>query len=239
MSFVEPKLWDHQRRVIAMSKVIPNLALFHDMGAGKTCSTIQILRHKYAEKGVLRKTLIISPLVTLQNWKAEFKRYSKIAPSDVIVLEGTGKQKLKQFLKEVTDPARFTLTRNRIIIINYEAVQSDELFTQIQNWRPEILVCDEAHRLRNHGSKRAKRIAAISDNATHKYLLTGSPILNSISDVFYQYRILDGGKTFGDNFYAFRHKYMVDRNGGWSSKPGYFPKYEARAELFGELSDKM
>lgn len=239
MSFVEPKLWDHQKRVIAMSKVVPNLALFHDMGAGKTCSTIQILRHKYAEKGILRKTLIISPLVTLPNWKKEFSVYSRVNPSDVIHLEGTGKKKLQQFLKAVTDPVIHSASRNRVIITNYEAVQSDELFEAILRWQPEILVCDEAHRLRNHSSKRAKRIAQISDLCKHKYLLTGSPILNSVADIFYQYRILDGGKTFGDNFYAFRAKYMVDGNAGWSSKPGYFPKWEARPELFAELSDKM
>jgi SNF2 family DNA or RNA helicase len=232
-------LWKHQEQAVALSLKVPNMALFFEMGTGKTRTLINILRHRYASVKRLQKTLILSPPITLQNWKSEFKDYSKIYQGDVVVLRGSGKRRLNQFLDAVQDPGTKLLTRNKIIITNYETMQMADLVKAILGWKPEILVCDEAHRLRNHKSKRAKVVAQISDGCTNKYLLTGSPILNSVEDIFYQYRVLDGGKTFGDNFYAFRAKYMVDRNASWSSKPNYFPKFEPRRELFSELNTKM
>lgn len=215
------------------------MALFFEMGTGKSRTAIDILRHKYAAVKRLQKTLIISPPITLQNWKNEFRDFSKIHQGDIVVLRGTGRQRLKQFLEEVTDPGSKLLTRNRIVVTNYETMQMPDIVKAILSWKPEILVCDEAHRLRNHKSKRAKIVAQIADGCRNRYLLTGSPILNSVEDIFYQYRVLDGGKTFGDNFYSFRAKYMVDKNAAWSSKPNYFPKYEPRRELFSELTSKM
>lgn len=231
-------LWEHQKYAIALANKYRNLALFHEMGCGKSRTLVNILRYKFSDVKMLRKTLIISPVITLENWKREFEMFSKVFPGDIVVLRGTGKQRLKQLLHAITDH-QGQYTRNRIVITNYETMQMKEIVKVLHTWRPEILVCDESHRLRNHKSKRARTVAELADVCKHRYLLTGSPILNSVADIFYQYRILDGGKTFGDNYYAFQAKYLVDTNANWSSKPGYFPKYVPREELFAELSNRM
>src|ERR1019366_1754145 len=71
----------------------------------------------------------------------------------------------------------------------------------------------------------------------HKILLTGTPILNSAMDIFMQLRVLDGGQSFGKNFWAFRSQYFEDENAAWSSKPGHFPKYEPRPATFKQFND--
>lgn len=132
-----------------------------------------------------------------------------------------------------------SLTKPRIIITNYESMQMDGLFALLKQWQPEILVCDEGHRLRNKDSKRARRVCEIADWASHKYLLTGSPILNSAMDIFYPYRILDKGETFGTNFYAFRAKYFVDENARWAGRDNYYPKFVANTGTYDELNKKI
>lgn len=236
--FKEPTLWNHQKQVIALSKKLPDLAVFHETGTGKTCSAIQILRHKFAEVGRLRKTLIISPPITLTNWKREIGVFSKVSTSDVIVLQGSQKKRVADFMKACTE-GDSSLSRNRIVVTNYEAMQMETLFALIKQWCPEILVCDEAHRLRNKDSIRAKRVAQIADNCTHRYLLTGSPILNSAMDIFFPYRILDGGKTFGNNFYSFRAKYFTDKNSAFAGKDSYFPDFVANTSTYPELNSKI
>jgi len=233
------ELWKHQKDALFHALQRPNFALFHSMGTGKTGTTINIIRHRFAEKGHVRRTLILSPLITLENWANEFKEFSKINPSDVIVLRGSGAKKYERFILSVTDPETGMMSRNRIIIANYEAMQNKDLHKNILLWRPEILICDEAHRVRNHAGKRAKAVCQIADLALHKYILTGSPILNDAQDVFFQYRIMDGGETFGTNFYAFRARYFQDKNASFQGKGHYYPDWQERPELYAELTDKM
>jgi SNF2 family DNA or RNA helicase len=69
--------------------------------------------------------------------------------------------------------------------------------------------------------------------------MTGTPVLNSLMDIFQQYRILDGGETFGKNFFAFRSRYFEDKNAGFAHKHNYFPDYVPRPQSFAELNKKI
>lgn len=205
------------------------------MGTGKTGATVNIMRVKYFEEGKIMPTLIFSPLVTLFNWKDEILKHSYIKERDIVVLhKGGSAGKLRQFEKAIS------LSHRKIVIVNYEAMLSDKLFEAFKKWRPRILVCDEAHYCKNHKAKRSKKVATLADKATHKYLLTGTPILNNVSDLFMQYRILDGGETFGKTFTVFLKKYMEDRNAVWKARSqNYFPDWQPRPEKYPELQSKI
>jgi len=206
-----------------------------DMGTGKTRTMIEIVRRKFAEKNSLRKTLIICPVIVCENWKREFKMYSKIAQKDIVVLTGSGASRIKKLTEEVGT----TLAGKKIIITNFESMQMEELYKLIMLWNPEILIVDEAQRCKNPESKRAKAVVKLADLTEHNYILTGSPILNSAMDVFMQFRILDRGETFGKNFYGFRNAYFTDANQSFKSKQHYFPKWEERPETYDILQSKI
>jgi SNF2 family DNA or RNA helicase len=231
--------YPHQIDILEKSFQSPNLALFWEMGTGKTLGVINILRYRYAHHKRLLKTLILTPKITLYNWQEEITKFSKLSDQDIVILDNTGKKRTNELKKAVRHWKTLEYNQAKIVIMNYEALQTDELFTILQQWQPEVLVADESHRLKNPRSKRAKRAVKLADESRYRYILSGSPILNKISDVFFQYRFLDQGKTFGKNFSVFQNKYMLDRNAGWSNKPGYFPKYEPRPEMYPELQDKL
>jgi SNF2 family DNA or RNA helicase len=221
------KPYEHQINAIKASRTLSNMALFWEMGTGKTGGMINILRLKYADNKRLMPTIIFSPLVTLNNWKREFAMHSKIPEHMIHVLKGTGKKKAEQLKKLVED------TPNLIIILNYEALRSEPLVKQIHKWSPEVMVCDESHLLKNHLSKRSKAIVRIADQTKHNYLLTGTPILNNEMDVFMQFRILDGGETFGKNISVFRDTWFVNLNLGkhWIKFPDYHFKTDKEMEF--------
>jgi len=62
--------------------------------------------------------------------------------------------------------------------------------------------------------------------------MSGTPISNNPSDIFNIYRALDGGKTFGKNFFASRNKFF--HNVGYA-----FPKWELKANMKEELHQRM
>lgn len=227
-------LWDHQVHAIRVAEVVPDLGLFMEQGTGKTRTMIEIMRRKYAKVNRLQKTLIIAPIIVCENWKHEIKMYSKINPSDVVVLTGSGRSRVDLFLKQVgTD-----LSKAKIIVTNYEAMLMQDLYKLLMMWEPEILVCDESQRIKNPQSKRAKAVVQLADLTSNNFMLSGTPILNSAMDVFMQYRALDRGKTFGKNYFSFRNLYFVDKNAGMN-KQNHFPNWVPRDSTYPELQEKM
>jgi SNF2 family DNA or RNA helicase len=224
------KPWKHQADALIRSRDISHFAFFFQVGTGKTLTCINALRVKYAQSKTLLPTLILSPPITLTNWKREWAMHSNIADDDVVILNGTGKERVKKL--------QSIMGRPKIIITNYESLLIKELFPLLQQYRPACLVCDESHKLKDSKSRRSEMATKLSDLATFKFLMTGSPVLNSMMDLFSQFRILDGGQTFGKNFFAFRAKYFYDKNSGspshvtWSDwRPRANTEKELRAKI--------
>jgi SNF2 family DNA or RNA helicase len=226
--------WQHQKIAVERGVREGDLAIFFEIGTGKSRTAVDIIRHHCARAGRLKRVLIFSPKVTLTNWKNEFAKFSKISPRDVLVLTGSGKKRLKQFQDAVVEDHAYT--RAKVVICNYETVEMAPVFQALLDWGPEIIVADEAHRLKNPESKRAKLVVQLGDKAEHCYPMTGTPILKSAMDIFQIFRFMDGGETFGRSFWKFRQVWFEDQNAEWSGKPGYFPKWEPRPETYAEFS---
>lgn len=211
--------------------------LFHEPGTGKSRSTIEALRHIYARHGRLLRTIIFCPKVVCTNWQREIGEYSKIHPRQVTVLQGSGAKRLKAFREKAFDTEG--RRQDHIFITNFEAVEMDALYSAMLDWIPEALVADEVHRIKNPQSKRGKLLIRLGDGALYRFGLTGTPILNTPLDIFNIFRFIDKGKTFGGNFWKFRNVWFEDENAQWSGKPGYFPKWVPRPEVFKEFHDMI
>jgi len=218
-----------------MAERCDDMAILAEMGTGKTGAMANILRRRAERLDMLPKTLILSPQVTLFNWRDELLKHTYINDSKMLVLHKQGSAgKIKQLEQELkNDP-------HKIVIVNYEALLSDKLYDYIINWGPQILICDESHYVKNHKAKRSKKVAQIADQAWQRFIMTGTPILNNPTDIFMQYRILDGGATFGKDFFVFNSTYMEDKNASWKGRGGsYFPDWQPRVDKFPELQRKM
>lgn len=233
------KPYKHQLKAIDMAKEHRDIGLLWEMGAGKTGGLINILRVKYAEKGRVMRTLILSPLVTLHNWKKEFGIHSYMESNKIHVLQGASTKKIKEFMKWACNMETGEIGGEQIFITNYEALNSTKLFDLIAAWSPEIIIADEAHLLKNPKAKRTKAAIKLGDKTHHNYVLTGTPILNSVRDVYGMFRFLDRGATFGKNFHVFTNTYMEDENAGWKNQRNHFPKLVARTEKYEDLTEKI
>lgn len=210
------KLWKHQQD--AIDRAGNEFALFFQPGCGKSRTTIEILRKIYTEHKQIIPTLILCPPVVISNWRKEIEMYSKINLDSVHKLVGTGKQRL-EILKPIV---------NGIVITNYETLNMPDVFEELMLFMsrgPSILVLDESHRCKDPTAKRTKRAIELADRANYRYLLTGTPILNNLMDIFSQFRILDKGARFGKNFFTFRARYFEDKNRAMPASK-YFPKWD-------------
>lgn len=230
-----PKLWAHQDAAITFAKTNPDVALFYDTGTGKTRTIIEILRYRFNHAKKIQTTLIVCPLIVCENWRSEIKKYSKIPPQKVVVLTGPIKSRI----------SKMESLQGHIVITNYEAFASDEFSQAVYvKLLPELLVCDESHRVKNPTATRTKRLVKLSllmeerkaqGVPIHRYILSGSPILNNQMDIFSQFLILDAGKTFGKNFFVFRNQYFFNKNANMP-KHVQFPDWQIRREKEAEMS---
>jgi len=220
------KLYAHQKNILELSRTMPHLALFWEMGTGKTLAAIEILKSKQKKHKRLLKTVIFSPLVTLSNWKDELLKFSKIPEKNIFCLNMSGKKRVEAMEMAVAD--------DNVIILNYEALRTKQVYDFLIDYRPDVLICDESHKLKNPQSKTSKMIYTLSKEVLYKYMLTGTPILNSTMDIFNQYKILDDGDTFGRSFFTFRSRYFYDKNAGMPRNV-HFPKWEPRLDKTQEL----
>ena len=228
-------LWGHQSECIRRAHNQDHFALLLDTGTGKTRIAIEILRRKYHKEGRLLRTLILAPIVVCENWKREFKLYSKVQPTDIVVLTQDGKKRQKEFIRWAGDD----LSRSKIFVTNYHATQMKDLFELMMRYKFEVIVADESQRVKNHVGKMAIAVSQLADMAKYRYILTGTPILNSPMDLFMQFRVLDSGETFGKNFYGFRAAYCEDKNSKRLGTQGYFPKWEVRSNMYPVIQEKI
>ncbi len=216
---MEITLWDHQKLCIEKARERDYHALFMDAGVGKSATCVNILREKYNKNKKVLPTLIIAPPVVILNWKNEFLKYSKIKPEKIVPLVGTGKERAELLKSSSPDS---------IFISNYESlnmVEVLELYKKILKSEKSCLVLDECHRVKDISAKRTKRAIELADLATYRYILSGTPILNDLMDIYTQFRVLDRGERFGHNFFSFRARFFEDKNRSMPSSK-YFPRWE-------------
>ena len=187
---------------------------FHDTGTGKTLTAITILSDKCTVHHKLLKTLIVVPPNVLFKWKIEILENSIIPENCITILYGHNEERLRLIQK--------VEKRDHVFITNYEGLLMENVFQALKQWKPEVVIADELHRVKNHKSKRTKALLSIGDTASYRYGLTGTPVLNSIEDLFSQVRFLDMGRTLGSNYWSFRARFMYDKNRGMP-KQRYFP----------------
>ena len=157
--------YDWQKGALERSDCTPDMALLAEMGTGKTKTGIEILRRKCSQHKRQLKTLILGPVAVIYNWKEEIHTHSYMKDEAVVVLSKSGKARVKQLLDAVVNPVTKEATNERVVITNYEALGTKDLFAILKEWQPEVIICDESHLCKNPKAIRSKRTAILADKA--------------------------------------------------------------------------
>ena len=171
-------------------------ALLMEMGTGKTLTTIAITGQLWQE-GRIHRLLVVAPLSILGVWEDEFARFAAFNYA-LAVLEGTGAKKADT-IRHMNGAAL------QVLVVNYESAW--RLEKELAAWRPDMIVCDEGHKIKTHNIAASKALHRLGARARYRLLLTGTVITNRPVDVFSQYKFADP-KVYGNSFYQFRSRYF-------------------------------
>ncbi len=142
--------------------------LADDMGLGKT---LQAIVYMASIKETLEKEqfLIICPSSLIYNWQDELDNFAPSLTSEVIT--GTPKER-QELIESIKAPD--------ILITSYPLLRRD--IGVYEKIRFHTVFIDEAQFIKNADSLNAKSVKLI--NADHKFALTGTPIENSLSELW-------------------------------------------------------
>ena len=169
-----------------------------EMGTGKTMTTIAVI-------GSLKdaqRILIVCPKISLRVWAEEYQKFANYG-YDLAPLNGTAKKRLEIMNSLIENEKE---GRKSIAVINYEyAFPFEKILTE---WKPDVVVCDESHKIKSPSAKQTKAITKISKLSKYKFCLTGTPMTNNLLDFYSQFRFLDIS-VFGSSYVAFKNKYVI------------------------------
>lgn len=162
--------------------------LADDMGLGKTIQTLALLQ-KEKEEGTDSPSLIVLPTSLIQNWCNEARKFTP--ELKVLIHTGVGRQRrLDHFSK-------FDL-----ILTTYGIVRQD--IDQLKDFPFHYVILDESQMIKNPESKTAKAIRKLV--SSYRLSLTGTPVENTVMDIWSQMAFLNpgllGNETFFKRFYV-------------------------------------
>uniref|UniRef100_A0A8B9DDN4 Chromodomain helicase DNA binding protein 6 n=1 Tax=Anser cygnoides TaxID=8845 RepID=A0A8B9DDN4_ANSCY len=158
-----------------------NCILADEMGLGKTIQSITFLSEIFL-MGIHGPFLIIAPLSTITNWEREFRTWTEM---NAIVYHGSqiSRQMIQQYEMVYRDTQGNPLPgifKFQVVITTFEMILADCPELKKIQWR--CVVIDEAHRLKNRNCKLLEGLKLMA--LEHKVLLTGTPLQNSVEELF-------------------------------------------------------
>lgn len=166
--------------------------LADDMGLGKTIQLLSVIMD-YVERTEKRNpSLVICPSSLALNWQEEAKKFTPTLKT--IVISGKLEDRQKQ-IKHIKD--------YDLAITSYDLLKRDIEFYKENNHIFKYIIADEAQYIKNSNTKNARTIKEIKGQT--RYALTGTPIENSLSELWSIFDFIMPGYLF--SYTKFRTHY--------------------------------
>ncbi|KAJ2502643.1 hypothetical protein GGH96_000932 [Coemansia sp. RSA 1972] len=203
-------LMEHQREGIAwmvrneQNKKRRGGLLGDDMGMGKTVQALALMVANKPKPGRSHATLVVAPASTVYQWEKEaLKLFKDGTFNRIIVYHGPNRNKLVDSFADCD----LVITTFDIVSIEWGNPKTEKMFDLDANERKQRdkhvqeltnsplfwtswrrLIIDEAHQLRNYETK--KSMACCDLVARYRWMLSGTPIQNDLTDVYSVLRFL-------------------------------------------------
>ena len=168
--------------------------LADDMGLGKTIQIISILLDCKKNENENKTSIVVSPSSLTLNWKNEVEKF---APElNVKVIRGSTSE--RESLIE-------NIEKYNLVITSYDLLKRDIDIYKKKNYKFRFIIADEAQYLKNNNTKNAKSIKQL--NADTRFALTGTPIENSLAELWSIFDFIMPGYLF--SYREFRTTYEM------------------------------
>src|SRR5437899_2828597 len=169
--------------------------LADEMGLGKTLQTLAFIHSCHANRKLSGPVLIVCPTSLVFNWLAEAKKFTPGLKA--VALHGTGRHEHFE-----------NIAMSDLVITSYALIRRDaERYRELEF---DTLVLDEAQHIKNRQTQNAQAVKAV--RATHRLVLTGTPMENSVLDLWSIFDFLMPGYLGSATDFRERYEQPITRD---------------------------
>jgi len=161
---IRARLYDYQREGALFAARAGRCLIADEMGLGKTLQAIAAAEMLARHVG-LERVLVVCPTSLKHQWEREIGRFTE---RPVVVIGGARTERERGFAA-----AGFYK------IISYDTVHRD--LDLIRSWAPDLVVLDEAQRIKNWSTRTARSVKQIV--SPYAFVLTGTPLENRLEEL--------------------------------------------------------
>lgn len=214
-------LLPHQREGLAWMQHLYGLqtdyqvrgaVLGDDMGLGKTFQLLSLMAYLIERDPGIEPMLVVAPVSLLENWAEEANKFFHKDALPLLTAYGETLSSLRvpraqidQRLQAEDGLVKFLLPNwignAKVVLTTYETLRDLEFSFAAQKW--SLMVCDEAQRIKNPAAMVTR--AAKKQNVAFKIACTGTPVENTLADLwclfdFVQPGLLGALSDFGQRY---------------------------------------
>lgn len=168
--------------------------LADDMGLGKTIEIISFID----SDTLLKPSLIVCPMSLLFNWENECVKWG--LKCDVELVLGSAEER-EAIISNISE------TKKKVYITSYDSLRRDISFYK-SNFR--FVIADEAQYIKNQYTQKSEAIKQIKSDIN--YALTGTPIENSLADLWSIFDFVMPGFLSSYNQFKSRYEALILHN---------------------------
>lgn len=158
----------YQMQGVAFMMPRHSVLLADEMGLGKTVQIIVSVR-LLLQAGMLERVLIVAPKPLVTNWTREMTTWASDMPFEVVGGDTAARR------------ACWFASKAPVKLVNYELLTRDAALVADERVKFDLVVLDEAQRIKNRGSRTAEVVKSIRRDRS--WAMSGTPIENRTDDL--------------------------------------------------------
>ncbi|MCK9205000.1 MAG: DEAD/DEAH box helicase [Bacteroidales bacterium] len=162
---LKTKLFNYQKQGVCFAVTGGRTLIADDMGLGKTIQAIATAEVMVKELNI-NNILVVCPTSLKYQWKTEIEKFTD---SKVTIVEGGPLVRIQQYKGG-----------ELYKIVSYHALVND--LKEISELRPDLIILDEAQRIKNFHTKMAQSVKKI--DSPYAIVLTGTPLENKLEELY-------------------------------------------------------
>jgi hypothetical protein len=195
-------LSDYQKCSVAFHHLQEGGANFMEQGTGKSAIFVSNVataaRHKWNnDDKKISRVLLVVPKQVRKNWVREFSRFTTV-PGRVTIVKGNAMERMRLMIKGIKPDGKAMFG---VVIASFDSVSADIETLKKVPW--DMIGVDESHMFKSPKTNRWKALRRLRDSSKRRLIMTGTPIGNTLSDMYTQLEFLGEGMSGFSSHKAF------------------------------------
>tara|TARA_R110000868_G_scaffold33755_5_gene122233 strand:- start:4271 stop:6007 length:1737 start_codon:yes stop_codon:yes gene_type:complete len=200
--------YEHQQRGLDHVYNLAYSALFVEMGLGKSKVALDKMACHFFE-GKITGVMIVCPAALRSNWLDEIHVHCSVPSLPLIpkLTSKRGNSDAQNFVHKPTD-------KMKILLVGIESLSSakGKIYPLVEAYLKNNqvgVVVDEAHTIKTDSAARTTNLISLTPKAPYKMIMTGTPITQSLMDLYSQFQFLNPDIIGVGDFWSFKSRYAV------------------------------